>query len=103
VSKNKQENIKPAVNGSLSYETLSINPLTLQNAIDKWVVQSSSLEKGSEAPPVLLVALHACGSLTLDILRTFLSQMRGGSSRWKPAGALVVGCCYNLLSLEGTN
>ncbi|KAI0689247.1 methyltransferase domain-containing protein, partial [Cytidiella melzeri] len=88
--------------GSLSYETLRINPQSLQRAIDNWVARLEPSTQGKGNVPVLLVALHACGSLTLDILRTFLTQVKDDSEsgRWKPAAALVVGCCYNLLAPE---
>ncbi|KAF7365455.1 Methyltranfer-dom domain-containing protein [Mycena venus] len=61
----------------------------------------SSQEEGEADPaPVLLVALHACGSLTPDILRTFFIQQDAPKDRrlWTPVGVIAVGCCYNLLA-----
>ena len=101
-SKKKVSKAKPseeaARNGSLSYETIPIDPRSLNEAVHNWIAS----EEGEDVP-VLFVALHACGSLTLDILRTLLSASKDASNpcRWKPVGALVVGCCYNLSTPEG--
>lgn len=87
--------------GSLTYETLLIDTQSLLEAVDGWV--ASVGEAAEEQVPVLLVALHACGSLTLDIFRAFGSKLKvsGAASRWEPAAALVVGCCYNRLASAG--
>ena len=61
-------------------------------------------EQPVDSIPIFLVALHACGSLTLDVLRAFVQQLRRaqrGQGVWRPAGGLIVGCCYNLLRSEG--
>ncbi|KAF8585737.1 hypothetical protein K439DRAFT_1409758 [Ramaria rubella] len=103
----------PGVNGhasdpsggsrSLAHEILHITPHTLQSSVSRWV----STQSASGPPtPVLLVALHACGSLTPDILRCFLAnhydspllQSPNSSCNWYAAGLVVVGCCYNLMS-----
>ncbi|KAI0088562.1 methyltransferase domain-containing protein [Irpex rosettiformis] len=93
---------EPPQTGSLSYETLPINPRSLQEVVQNWVTTFKTSFQEVEKVPVLFVALHACGSLTLDILRTFLFALKDSSGRrgWRPAGALVVGCCYNLLDSE---
>lgn len=98
VSKGKAPD-QPSRGGSLTYKTLPINPRSLHEAIDEWI----SSEDGEKEVPILFVALHACGSLTLDIFRAFISALRGDSvnNRWRPAAALIVGCCYNLLSPQG--
>ena len=101
VSKSKSTE-EPLQNGSLSYETLLINPRTLQQAINNWIAKFSTTEQSNGKVPVLFIALHACGSLTLDIFRTFLSTLKDNSGDWEPVSALVVGCCYNLLVQEGT-
>ena len=56
----------------------------------------------------MMVALHACGSLVVDVLRIFLSdrartpQAKGVERAWRPHSLVVVGCCYNLMSPTGT-
>ncbi|KZT20016.1 hypothetical protein NEOLEDRAFT_1151649 [Neolentinus lepideus HHB14362 ss-1] len=73
--------------GSLTHKTIRINSETLRYAVDEWISQ----QEADRSVPVLIVALHACGSLTPDILRS-------GDHKWTLAGAVVVGCCYNLMS-----
>lgn len=54
--------------------------------------------------PIMFVALHACGSLTIDILKTFLAhydKAEDGEPPWEPHSLVVVGCCYNLISASG--
>jgi len=88
------------------HEMIHINPQTLDDSVKRWISALSSTPPISESPtPVVLVALHACGTLTPDVLRCFLSchnrtsssQSQNGQS-WYPAGLMVVGCCYNLMS-----
>ncbi|XP_062204526.1 uncharacterized protein LOC133906596 [Phragmites australis] len=56
-------------------------------------------EPNHSIPPLILAGLHACGDLSVNMLRVFVSC--------EQVKALVsVGCCYNLLSedcYEGTN
>ncbi|KAF8583318.1 hypothetical protein K439DRAFT_65209 [Ramaria rubella] len=89
--------------GSLAHEMLRITPHTLQLSVFCWV----STQPASRPPmPVLLVALHACRTLTPDIPRCFLANHHDSpllylpsySHNWHAAGLLVVGCCYNLMS-----
>lgn len=90
--------------GSLTYETLSINPESLIEVVDKWLaISEAASPEEKRRIPVLFVALHACGSLTLDIFRAITLQLQSSSDArlWRPAAALVVGCCYNLLRHEG--
>ena len=91
--------------GALTYRTLPINKTSLLAATDEWTAQvSTNTEEQATCArtlPVLFLALHACGSLTLDILRAFTHQVKAPAPSWRPAAALVVGCCYNLLSPEG--
>ncbi|KAJ7164712.1 methyltransferase domain-containing protein [Mycena crocata] len=87
--------------GSITQKTIHITPATLCESIDEWISNTSSQAEIETGPAsVLLVALHACGSLTPDILRTFFIQ-RSASMKdrplWKPIGMIAVGCCYNLL------
>lgn len=89
--------------GSLVHETAHITPHTLRLTVSKWI---SDCCQTVESPiPVLFVALHACGSLTPDILRCFIenhsSPLVHSDShvpRWYAAGMVVAGCCYNLMS-----
>ncbi|KAK8458588.1 hypothetical protein SEVIR_3G402200v4 [Setaria viridis] len=57
------------------------------------------LEPTQNSPPLILAGLHACGDLSVNMLRVFVSC--------EQVKALVsVGCCYNLLSedsYEDTN
>ncbi|KAJ7134339.1 methyltransferase domain-containing protein [Mycena epipterygia] len=86
--------------GSITQKTIHITPDTLCESIDEWIKNTSAPEDGPSR--VLLVALHACGSLTPDILRTFFIQRAAASKNdrplWTPIGMIVVGCCYNLLA-----
>jgi hypothetical protein len=105
--------------GSITHKTAYITPETLRAALDEWMdelngdharIHDSDPQRddshgrkedsNAEPRPILIVALHACGSLTPDILRTYLA---GGGRGWKPAALVVVGCCYNLLREEGEN
>lgn len=90
--------------GSLTYVTVKIDTDTLLSSTRAWVEAYHPSTPGSDKPvPALLVALHACGSLTPDILRAFITACRADpeKARWVPRGALVVGCCYNMLRPEG--
>ncbi|KAI0350340.1 hypothetical protein OH77DRAFT_1463847 [Trametes cingulata] len=100
-----------AHHGSLTYVTAKINADTLRQATRDWVgsrrlaIDSSSPGRSFDdgcSTPVLLVALHACGSLTPDILRAFTAARKEemSSTCWKPQAAVIVGCCYNMLRPE---
>ncbi|KAF7357655.1 Methyltranfer-dom domain-containing protein [Mycena sanguinolenta] len=90
--------------GSITQKTIHITPMTLCESIDEWIGDISRQEEQGAGPaPVLLVALHACGSLTPDILRSFFVQQNVSKDRrlWTPIGVIAVGCCYNLLAPQG--
>ncbi|TCD62344.1 hypothetical protein EIP91_007042 [Steccherinum ochraceum] len=95
-------------NGSLDYKTVDINSTTLLRATTDWLESTNSdlgPRGGAEQQaslPVLLVALHACGSLTLDIFRALTQQLKLNSAQsvWTPRLAVIVGCCYNMLRPE---
>lgn len=98
--------------GTLCYRKIAITTDTLVTAADEWISQSNTEGRGclsytpsahgSSGVPVFLVALHACGSLTLDILRAVIRQsLEERTDSWFAAGGLIVGCCYNLLRPEG--
>jgi hypothetical protein len=92
--------------GSLTHATAHITPHTLIRAVNEWLPPQSGLQENALPPraPVLFIALHACGTLTPDVLRAVLSareeeREHSGTQRgWVPAGALVVGCCYGWMS-----
>ncbi|KAF8839550.1 hypothetical protein BDN67DRAFT_1003590 [Paxillus ammoniavirescens] len=107
--------------GSLTHRTVHISARTLEKSITDWLLAESPDIKNRddnrsigaspnrpevpEQVPVMFVALHACGSLTVDVLRTFLSFHHRTSSvsdvvetEWQPHSLVVVGCCYNLMS-----
>jgi hypothetical protein len=79
----------------ITHKTIHITPTTLINAIDDWIPSTPTPVQ------VLLVALHACGSLTPDILRAFLSVLQNPTNHptWTPISVVAVGCCYNLMSI----
>ncbi|KAG2340147.1 hypothetical protein BDR05DRAFT_967160 [Suillus weaverae] len=110
--------------GSLTHQTICINPSTLESSIHDWLfsgednqiagctsmigdllVDRTERRTAEEKPvPVMMVALHACGPLTPDVLRAFLSNHRRPSAPgvriWTAQALVVVGCCYNLMALE---
>ncbi|KAG0704789.1 methyltransferase domain-containing protein [Suillus ampliporus] len=108
--------------GSLTHQTICINPRTLESSIHDWLLSTEanqitgsvigdSLVDGTEPHtpqekpvPVMMVALHACGSLTPDVFRAFLSNHRRPSAPdvriWTAQALAVVGCCYNLMAPE---
>jgi len=86
-----EERLLPNASPPINHETMLISPQNLLDTIDLWV---------SELAPVIFVALHACGSLTPDILRAYISASRSRRT-WYPAGLVAVGCCYNLMNPVG--
>ncbi|KAG2065042.1 hypothetical protein BDR04DRAFT_193277 [Suillus decipiens] len=117
-------NIIHSLMGSLTHQTICINPRTLESSIHHWIfsdednqiahctgqigdflVDKIGRRTAEEKPvPVVMVALHACGSLTPDVLRAFLSNYRRPSAPslriWTAQALVAVGCCYNLMALE---
>jgi hypothetical protein len=109
--------------GSLTHQTICIDRHTLDSSIHDWLLSGEAIQiagsvKGgflvngteprtsqAKPTPVMMVALHACGSLTPDVLRAFLSNHRRPSVSdtriWTPQALVVVGCCYNLMVPEG--
>ncbi|KAK7676371.1 hypothetical protein QCA50_020675 [Cerrena zonata] len=91
--------------GTLDYETITIDADSLVSVTNRWMTNKKTLSSTTpnQGPtPILWVALHACGSLTLDILRAFAGrlQQKDRSLTWIPVGAVIVGCCYNMLRPE---
>ncbi|PFH53864.1 hypothetical protein AMATHDRAFT_170291 [Amanita thiersii Skay4041] len=81
----------------IAHRTIHITPNTLIPAIDDWVSETSTNSDHGDPDPVLLIALHACGSLTPDILRACITSLHRHNQGWRTVGAVVVGCCYNLI------
>ena len=88
---------------------MPINEASLLSSTSAWLCRDDGTHCTPEdtPTPVLFVALHACGSLTPDILRAFIAAAKSAdngppaSSHWAPRGAVVVGCCYNMMKPEG--
>lgn len=51
----------------------------------------------------MLICLHACGDLTVDAMRAFISmeQEKKKEKEGSKRKAILVGCCYNLLTPTG--
>ncbi|KAJ3976708.1 hypothetical protein EV361DRAFT_789745 [Lentinula raphanica] len=86
------------------------SPQSLVDAVDGWFVEMEALRPeltiGAAIPkPVIVVSLHGCGSLSLDVLRAFVERRYGSysknvqaeSQRWCFIASVTVPCCYNLL------
>ncbi|KIK68222.1 hypothetical protein GYMLUDRAFT_35604 [Collybiopsis luxurians FD-317 M1] len=82
----------------------------LVDAVDEWMNEVSAQSELREPEPtadqaqVVLVSLHGCGSLSLDVLRAFTQgcqRVRNGNNgptnRWSFIASVTVPCCYNLL------
>ncbi|KAH9480556.1 hypothetical protein JR316_0007156 [Psilocybe cubensis] len=79
-------------NPSIDHKVIFISPESLLKALDDWVGPRPN------PVPVLFVALHACGSLTPDILRAYIHATHNPNTNWRTAGLVAVGCCYNLMN-----
>ncbi|OBZ71113.1 Methyltransferase-like protein 25, partial [Grifola frondosa] len=88
--------------GSLTYKTINITTESLIEATNEWMSDQTRAEQKSGPTPLAFVALHACGSLTLHIIRAFITSLRSDNSSkvWVPTLAIVVGCCYNLMDIK---
>ncbi|KAF8798857.1 hypothetical protein BYT27DRAFT_7228159 [Phlegmacium glaucopus] len=91
-----ERRLLPNATPPITHNTILITPQSLLDTVHKWVGDSP------QPVPVLLVALHACGSLTLDILRSFISSVKNPHPSWYPVGVVAVGCCYNLMNTGGS-
>ncbi|CAL1713441.1 unnamed protein product [Somion occarium] len=89
--------------GSLDYEMIAVDSNSLISATEHWIQRRVHGCCLNPCPtPILWVALHACGSLTLDILRAFILRRRQNDQDvcWRPSAAVIVGCCYNMVRSE---
>lgn len=90
--------------GSLTYQVAKVTPSSILQSVDKWIADLSPQLVESHPPSIVFVALHACGSLATDILRTTVSAMYGsakGNHNWSLRATFVVGCCYNMMEERG--
>lgn len=88
-------------NPPITHKTIHVSPEALYSTVDAWIAEGSTSEsEGALETPVLLVGLHACGSLTPDIIK-ILGQGPLEKAQWRIAGIVVVGCCYNLMNPGG--
>ena len=89
--------------GSLTYQIATITPNSLLKLVDEWITDLSPATE-LYPPPVVFVALHACGSLATDILHTSVLMMGGSNQRdhdWSLGATFIVGCCYNMMEQKG--
>lgn len=84
--------------GSLSHRTCSLDSGAIVECMAAWPGEMA--EEGENG--ATLVALHACGDLTVDTLKAFVraEQVGGGGSSRK---LVCVGCCPHAIALPGTN
>lgn len=86
------------VKGSLTHEVCSLDAEGVADALRRWPPRQAESPVAPPPPPSppssLLVALHACGDLTPDAIKAFISVNQAD------AKAVFVGCCYNLQTPE---
>lgn len=89
------------IRGSLTHRVSALDTQGLVEVMKAWPVNSDNDEKKEEEEEkeAMLIALHACGDLTVFALKAFcqLEQERPNTKRQ----AILVGCCYNLLDPKG--
>ncbi|KAJ3996482.1 methyltransferase domain-containing protein [Lentinula boryana] len=86
------------------------SPERLVEAVNEWFMELEakhalrSKDVRSDNPiPVILVSLHGCGSLSLDVLRAFVRRryefegIQPERQKWGFIASVTVPCCYNLL------
>jgi hypothetical protein len=83
---------------SLSHRTVHIgDAASLRTVISSWIAEDTA---SHEIVPIVVVALHACGDLTPTILRFLTNSKLDPPQQWNIVGAVVVGCCYNMMGLS---
>ncbi|KAJ8081901.1 hypothetical protein PM082_007747 [Marasmius tenuissimus] len=94
----KVETKSTDLGAKVTHKTLDITPESLVSVIDDWISSIAPPDAKEDRIPVLIVALHACGSLHIDALQTFIHASKEQQSRrWYFSSAVTVPCCYNLL------
>ncbi|KAG8860900.1 hypothetical protein FRB96_003635 [Tulasnella sp. 330] len=93
----------PPCSGSVTRSIVFVDQRTLPQAIEGWIQSADIEQRRSGVARCLLTGLHACGSLTPSVLRSFVTLYRDQKDStneeqhrtWKCAGMALVGCCYN--------
>lgn len=89
--------------GSITYRKVWVSTGSLVPEVEGWVRDLDT--KPETASPVMFTGLHACGSLTPAVLRSFVdltrSHPKSESGVWFPSSLVLVGCCYTLLAPDG--
>ncbi|KAK1216991.1 hypothetical protein PQX77_020341 [Marasmius sp. AFHP31] len=94
----KVERKSTDLGAKVTHKTLDITPESLVSVIDDWISSIVPPNAKGDRIPVLIVALHACGSLHIDALQTFIHASKERQARrWYFSSAVTVPCCYNLL------
>ncbi|KAK4046369.1 hypothetical protein OIO90_006581, partial [Microbotryomycetes sp. JL221] len=101
----KSESLGPnLVQGSLTTKTSTLDSEAIVELMGAWppftsveAVGETRLEDSGVIPPAMLVALHACGDLTLDAIKAFVRDHRQHGKRQRRQ-AILCGCCYNLMT-----
>lgn len=78
--------------GSLEHRTSQLDEPALLQVMQTWP------ENG--VGEAMLVALHACGDLTIDALKAFMAWERGATGQGVRK-MVCVGCCHHLQTIEG--
>ena len=88
----------PEAEGSLTHIVRRVDKESLIEILKKWPHDTTA---GGENPTekTMLVALHACGDLTVETLRAFVESDNLENER----KMIAVGCCYTHLSPSSTS
>lgn len=70
------------------------SPEDITTLLNQWTSDVAEGETSQTGSSPLVVALHACGDLSVHILRAFASRARQS----QPLSLVLVSCCYNMLS-----
>ncbi|KAF9508321.1 hypothetical protein BS47DRAFT_1332775 [Hydnum rufescens UP504] len=105
----------PCKCGSITYRNAFVSSDSLVQEIESWIASfpcdtqphvGRTQSDHARTYPVIMTGLHACGSLTPTVLRSFVSLSDPDSAppdshssgiQWKPSALALVGCCYNLM------
>ncbi|KZO96923.1 hypothetical protein CALVIDRAFT_104640 [Calocera viscosa TUFC12733] len=91
----KQQNLK------LTHVTHHISRGTLPGLVRDWL-QTEDSNASSYDKDIIVVGLHACGSLTVEVMRACIDNIKAQNSSaragWNVEACAIVGCCYNMLS-----
>lgn len=110
--------------GSITYRNSLVSRDSLAQEIESWIVPfpcntrqlvdhiPSGHNSRTRTYPLIITGLHACGSLTPTVLRSFISLADSRVARlgshssniqWEPSALklALVGCCYNLMKESG--